>query len=655
MRWILLVLMIVVATTTQAQFRHENTGAYQCAAGKINRGNLQKTTTVPLPHPANALKYKLKANFFHCFLPPYPDSFEAALDASFLVLTPTDSLVLNAANASLTIQDVGGDANSFSHINNVLTIYLNQLFLPGDTIHLYVKYQHNDLVDNAFYANNGYVFTDCEPEGARRWFPCYDSPDDKAQFELIAGTPATVKLGSNGILADSVMVADTLFYHWISTDKVATYLMVVSAYSNYSLDIRYWLRTSNPSDSVELRYYYQPGENPEAVEEIIHEAIAYFSEIFCDHPFSKNGFATVGPQFSWGGMENQTLTSLHPNNWSEYLAVHEFAHQWFGDMITCKSWADIWLNEGFATYSESLWAEHAYGYEAYREDVENNANYYLNSNPGWAISNPDWAVNTPSSSVLFNYPITYAKGASVHHLLRYTLGDSLYFESLRQYAQNPGLQYESAEIADFVDAVNSATGDDYTWFFDQWIFEPNHPVYNNIYWIEQLPDERWRITFTVHQVQDTPPFFKMPIELRVIGQNNLDTTLRMMNDQNHQSFVFESEEKITNLFFDFNNEIVLKEGSTLVGIRPDEGSQPGFDIVPVRNQKTLRVNILTAGTRQQCKLTLSDLTGRTVKDFSQQIHGEGEYNLNSGDLKTGIYLATLVANGHAITKKIIIL
>ena len=83
-----------------------------------------------------------------------------------------------------------------------------------------------------------------------------------------------------------------------------------------------------------------------------------YSELFGEHPFEKNGFATLNNQFVWGGMENQTLTSLCPNCWDEGLISHEFAHQWFGDMITCATWADIWLNEGFATYTEALWLEH---------------------------------------------------------------------------------------------------------------------------------------------------------------------------------------------------------------------------------------------------------------------------------------------------------
>ena len=109
-----------------------------------------------------------------------------------------------------------------------------------------IYYRHNNVSDNAFYAGNGLVFTDCEPEGARKWFPCWDKPSDKATVELRAKTPAVVKLGSNGRLADSITIGDTTYYHWVSRDPVATYLVVISSKIDYGLDIVYWPILSNP-------------------------------------------------------------------------------------------------------------------------------------------------------------------------------------------------------------------------------------------------------------------------------------------------------------------------------------------------------------------------------------------------------------------------
>ena len=362
---------------------------------------------------------------------------------TFKVDSSLNSISLNAVNTSLVIDSVRLSGASFTHTNNILNVNLDRTYAAGETTQVKIYYRHNNVTDNAFYVSNGMVFTDCEPEGARKWFPCWDKPSDKATVELRAKTPATVKLGSNGRLADSTKIADTIYYHWISRDPVATYLVVISAKVNYGLDIVNYVNPSDPTDTFPIRFYYNAGENITDAKQRIIPINTYFSQVFGKHPFEKNGFATLNNQFQWGGMENQTLTSLCPNCWGEYLMAHEYAHQWFGDMITCATWADIFLNEGFATFSEALWSESKSGYSAYKSDINSEANSYLSGNPGWAISNPNWAVTTPNTSTLFNYAITYAKGACVLHLLRYVLGDTHFFTGLKNYATDPSLKYKS--------------------------------------------------------------------------------------------------------------------------------------------------------------------------------------------------------------------
>jgi aminopeptidase N len=118
-------------------------------------------------------------------------------------------------------------------------------------------------------------------------------------------------------------------------------------------------------------------------------------------------------------MENQTLITLCSNCWDATTVAHEFSHQWFGDAVTCGTWADVWLNEGFATYCEALWSEYNGGYTAYKNTINSRVNSYFSQNPGWPIYNPQWAVITPNSNTLYNYAITYCKGAGVLHMLRY--------------------------------------------------------------------------------------------------------------------------------------------------------------------------------------------------------------------------------------------
>ena len=181
------------------------------------------------------------------------------------------------------------------------------------------------MQDGAVYASNGMFFTDCEPEGARSWFPCWDKPSDKATLDLTAKVPSNVKFGSNGKLVDSTFNGDTLTYHWHSDQNVATYLVVMTSKVNYNLDILYWHKISNPSDSIPIRFYYNDDYTPTNIEGIIKSMMTYYSQNFCEHPFQKNGFAGLNNQFPWGGMENQTLTSICPWCWIEDLISHEFA------------------------------------------------------------------------------------------------------------------------------------------------------------------------------------------------------------------------------------------------------------------------------------------------------------------------------------------
>ncbi len=568
MKNILTNLLIIFITVSLNSFAQDDTrGSSYCSHKKMNSPlmNIENILTAPL-HSFDVLDYKLDLDLYNCFISPYPKSFTGSVIITFKVDSALNSISLNAINTSLVIQSVGLSGISFSHSNNLLTINLDRTYAIGETTQVKINYSHNNVSDNAFNVSNGMVFTDCEPEGARKWFPCWDKPSDKATVEIRVKTPATVKLGSNGRLADSTKNVDTIYYKWISRDPVATYLTVISAKVNYGLDIVYWVNPSSPNDTTPMRFYYNIGENIIASKQQIIPMTTYYSQKFGNHPFEKNGFAALNNQFVWGGMENQSLTSICPGCWSEYLLAHEFAHQWFGDMITCATWADIFLNEGFATFTEALWSESKNGYSAYKSDINGEANSYMSGNPGWAISNPSWAVTTPNVNTLFNYSITYAKGACVLHLLRYVMGDTLFFNGLKSYAADPTLKYKSAVIADFKNNMATAFGQNLDWFFDEWVFQPNHPVYQNGYYFSQN-GSYWEVGFQAKQTQTNTVFFKMPIEIKISFATGADTLIQVMNDINNQMFYFTFTRQPLSVQFDPNNQIVLKS-ATLQQIAP---------------------------------------------------------------------------------------
>lgn len=653
-------LALLISSQIIAQDYHQTHGSGLCAHSKQLQPDVI-VTDLRSPnsprHNFDVLNYDLELDIFHCYTSPYPRDFVASNIITFRVDSTLNSIELNADQTSLLVESVGLNGVSFSHEDNMLTINLDAQYQPGDTVVVSINYNHLNVIDQAFYVDNGFVFTDCEPQGARKWFPCYDRPSDKAKLSLRVKVPLNVKLGSNGSLADSVVVADSLWYTWVSRDPIATYIMVISSRVDYNLDIVHWTKPGPPFDTLPIRFYYNPGEDPTHIKNLIVPIADYYYSIFGDHPFEKDGFATLSPQFSWGGMENQSLTSLCPGCWYTPYIAHEFAHQWFGDMITCATWADLWLNEGFATYIQALWTGQASGQQAYINEINGNAAYYLVNNPGWAISNPEWAINPPSNGTLFNYAITYLKGSCVLYMYRYVVGDSLFFNSLYEYANDTvNFRYQSATIPDFIDKMSEVNGQDLTWFFNQWLFQPNHPVYNNRYSFESLGNNLWNVNFSTEQVQGNAPFFRMPLELRIRFADATDTVFRVMNDYSGQGYAFLFDKQPIALIFDPNNQIVLKQASTITASEnilaiKTKLYQPIPN--PAANKAVIPFDLAKPG---DVRLVFKDMTGRMVlaAEINALPAGHHEYKLDLSAFLPGNYIVLMEAGGERLSTKLMV-
>lgn len=658
MKKILIVAVFLTSTTFLfAQQFPGNNGAAACSQRKsMNSQLVQKSLRLAnnTIHSFDVLNYTLNIDLVNCFKSPFPNSFTADVKILFRIDSSLNQIVLDADNASLTIDSVRLNAISYLHSGNKLTIRLNRLYDPGELAEIQIFYKHADISDGAFYASGGFIFTDSEPEGARKWLPCYDKPSDKATTDITAKIPATGKLGSNGRLQDSIIIGSNIIYHWISRDPVATYLIVLTAKINYKLDIVNWTNP-NTSEVIPIRFYYNSGEDPSYIKSIIGNMTTFFSAKFGDHPFEKNGFATLNNEFAWGGMENQTLTSLCTNCWGESLIAHEYAHQWFGDMITCSTWADIFLNEGFATWAEAHWVENQHGYNAYKNEMSNNANTYFSGNPHWPISSPSWAVSTPDVNTLFNYAITYMKGSCVLHMLRYTLGDDVFFPALKVYAT--GFKYKSATIEEFKNIMETESGQDLDWFFNEWIYKPDHPVYRNNYSINPEINGKWTVLFTAKQEEiNFLPYFQMPVMLNISFKDGTDSIVKVFNSFNGQAFAFEFHKEPLLVTFDPNNDILLKAGTTLLGIDEAIKGKSGFSLNahpnPFENYTQIEyyLNIPTFVT-----LELFNSTGGKIKTILEKyiLLGANSIMLDGIDLKAGIYFVVFRTANQVETFKII--
>lgn len=651
-----LLILLVTAALGQNNFQR---GYEYCAHKKLN------STNIFLPgdmgpnsprHSYDVLDYKINVDIRNCFISPYPKNFTGSVIITFRVDSTLNSINLYAVNSSLVISSVGLSGVSFTHSSNTLTITLDSTYNPGKVKQVRINYQHQNVSDGAFYANGGFVFTDCEPEGARKWFPCWDRPYDKATIDLTAKVPANAKLGSNGKLVDSTLTGDSLYYHWKSRDPIATYLMVMSAKVNYNLDIVYWLRPSTDNDSIPIRFYYNSGENPTPIKNIIRNMTSYYSSKFGEHPFEKNGFATLNSDFFWGGMENQTLTSLCPGCWTEWLVSHEFAHQWFGDMITCGTWGDIWLNEGFATYCEALWAENTSGYSSYKNNIIGDANTYFSGNTGNPIYRPDWINNTPPVGQLFNTAMTYCKPSAVLHMLRYTMGDSAFFRAIKSYAlDSVNFKFKSVVTDDFASSISQSFGADLTWFVDEWYKQPNHPVYQNYYQFVDLGGGNWAVGFQARQTQTNTPFHRMPVVLKITFTSGPDTSIRVDNTSNNQVWWWTFNRMPSTFAFDPNNDIVLKQGTTTsgtVGITVNKSEIPGrFGLKqnypnPFNPVTKIKFDIPA---RSEVELKVYDAVGKLVGTVFSGSCEAGKYtaDFDASNIASGIYYYELRARSEA--------
>ena len=660
---IFILLKVFLAIIFNHSLMTAQSGSELCSQGKIKSSFDSSTSINITPHnPFNILHYNLNFDLYNNFLTPFPRSFNAFEIITFRVDTALSSIHLDAFSSSLMIDSVGLSATSFTHLNNVLNIQLDNTYQPNDTVNVLIYYHHLNVSDQAFIAGSGFVFTTNAPEGARKWFPSVDHPSDKATFELVAKMPSTVKFGSNGSLVDSFMVADTIYHHWKSRDPIATYLMTLSGKVNYNLDIIHWQNPYSPGDSIPVRFYWNTGEtiaNLNNIKVKILPMMTYFSELFGEYPFEKNGFATLNGQFPWSGMEDQSLIHLCQNCWNENLVSHEFGHQWFGDLISPATWSDVWLNEGFATYCEALWYEYTTGYTRYKQEINSQFGYYFNGNPGWPIYNPAWSEVTPGINTLYNYAITYVKGSCVLHMLRYVTGDSLFFKILHSYASDSTFKYDIVSTADFNEKVNSITGEDFDWFFNQWVYSPNHPVYQNIYTISTIGPE-FSVDLNVIQVQQNAGFFKMPIEIKIEFADATDTTFTIFSKANNEWFNFPCSKEPTNLIFDPGANIVLKVASTvLVSVGDDYKIPVEFSLEqnypnPFNPSTTIKFNLPE---KEFVSLKIYDVMGKEVDVILDEEKPAGSHliEFNASKLASGTYFYKLIAGSNTEVRKMLLI
>ncbi|TXB66338.1 M1 family metallopeptidase [Phaeodactylibacter luteus] len=445
---------------------------------------------------------------------------------------------------------------AFSQSNDLLGIPLPEAVPAGTLDSISITYQGAPPANGfgsfaqSTHAGQPVLWTLSEPYGAKDWWPCKQDLNDKIDsVDILVRTPQAYKTASNGVLQEVIADGESHTYHWKHRYPIPAYLIAI-AVTNYATYSDYV--PVEGGAPIEVLNYVFP-ENLASAQQATTATVdimLLFNELFGLYPFAGEKYGHA--QFGWGGgMEHQTMSFM--GGFSHLLQAHELAHQWFGDKVTCGSWQDIWLNEGFATYLEGLTYEHGLG--------PNTWEAWLAGKIDHVTSAPDGAVfvtDTSSVSRIFSSRLSYSKGAMLLHMLRWKLGDEAFFAGVRNYLQDPSLAFGYARTADLQYHLEQAGGQDLDEFFSDWLYGEGYPTYH-LRWFQDGATVFVRLQqATSHSSVD---FFEMPVPVRFTG-GGLDTTLVFEHTEHGQVFTAELPGAAQQAELDPEQKIVSK-GNTV--------------------------------------------------------------------------------------------
>lgn len=439
------------------------------------------------------------------------------------------------------------------------------IYIPADIdahelFKVIISYQGEAGQDRGFFAGitNAYdntyeqwvTYTLSEPLNARDWFPVKQVLTDKADS---VGVDLTVDkdlmAGSVGILES---IDDTApgkhTFRWRSGYPIAYYLisLAVADYMDYSFNAP----LSKPGDSVLVQnFIYNDGDYLAEWKEEIEatgDMISLFSDLLLDYPFAMEKYGhAVAP--IGGGMEHQTMTTLA--NFNFILVAHELAHQWFGNYVTCGNWQDIWINEGFASYFEYIALQNLAGQEHADRWMENAMALAMMENGSVYVPTGD--ADDPSR--VFDYGLSYKKGAALLHMIRYELNnDTLFFGLLKDFL----IEYAegNATATEFREVLENISNRDFSCFFDQWYYGHGYPTFNLTWY-------RHNDTLYIQSLQETSsaetPLFKMTFDVRV-KTDTQEPIYRLYQEKNEQLFAIPMNDFVWDVEFDPNKHLLAR-------------------------------------------------------------------------------------------------
>ncbi|MBN1968233.1 MAG: T9SS type A sorting domain-containing protein [Candidatus Delongbacteria bacterium] len=546
----------------------------------------------------------------------------------------TDSLVfdlkdqLNVNSILLSIDGSPSTNVNFTRENDRILVTPSETILKDTEFYVIIDY--NGFSPNGSYFGSSYtnslhmgkfvLFTLSAPQGARYWMPCKDIPSDKAKIDFNITTWPHHRAFANGLLINTVSGDNYVTYQWSSEYQTATYLMAIAVTNYETFTIDYASEISGKSFPIECYVYPEIRDKAEFDFPKITEMIDCYERVYGEYPFSDEKYGMAS--FPWGGgMENQTCTHIGVGSitgtgsgWD--LIAHELSHQWIGDLVTCATWDDVWLNEGGATFSEAVWNEYQFGEAGY--------NSTMNSfeSGAKARSVPVWGFEDTYNRYV------YDRGAWTHHMMKYYIdhicGDGVFFQAYRNYLQNTELSYGSAKTSDFIEKMEQFSEVNLTNFANEWIYNGVFPEYSHSFELENS-DESAHLKISITQEVPDTLLFKTPIPYLIQFSDFTDTLVYVTMDEYYSEFNFDFNKRVHNNFsntnFNFGNKILC-----------DKTFIPGREIILESEISDVKVypNPFNPNTTLSFTLKESGLTNLKIFNCNGQIVYNQEIKLNSG-------------------------
>ncbi|NOU18756.1 MAG: T9SS type A sorting domain-containing protein [Bacteroidales bacterium] len=555
---------------------------------------------------------------------------------------PLTEFVIQLIN-ELTVSQVkiDGQVVTFSHVNNEISFTCPIPIPVGELFTVEVEYSgipvgagwSNTVASNW---NMSVTWTLSESFHAYEWFPVKQSLTDKADSaDIYVTVPSNLKVASNGLLKN---VADVgggkKRFEWQCRYPIDYYLIsvTISDYIEYNI---YANPTGLGKPLLIQNFVYNVSSCLDIYKNAIDGTpaiIELYSNLFGMYPFSNEKYGHVMAPFG-GGMEHQTMTTV--GSFSNGLIAHELAHMWFGDYVTCKTWQDIWINEGFASYAEyinlqnlnsqanaDLWMESAH----YRAKLKPNGSVYLG------------IAESTDENRIFSTELSYKKGACIIHILRYEINnDSLFYSILKQFLNRFG--HSTATGEDFKTVVNELTGQDYTWFFDQWYYGYGFPEFTIKY--GYTGSQSWVAISQIPSNLSTP-LFKTSMDLVLKFNDQTTSTQRIFISENPQIFTFDTP-KIQSLQVDPLSWLLCKFGSIESN---DADSWVTIDQNPFSN----KIQFTILQDYQSIKVSITDITGKVLYNLS---FNSQFFEIDTSKLPKGTYIIKVSDGNRYAVKKIV--